>query len=138
MSPRTEVRAAFAAALTGLTATGDRVFLARTRPVEATELPAILVFSGEASHVATTMSGKAVAWRYQIRVDILVKERTGAEQAADQILDEINAALFSAPGAQTLGGKVRTLQLIGIGEPDLDDSTDKPTLRVPVLYEATY
>lgn len=135
---RTEVRNAFVAALAGLATTGARVFASRTRPLEAAELPAILVFSGEASPGASLLGGRIVTNRYRLRADILVRDGINSENIADKVLEEMQAALFATPAAMTLGGQVKTLQWVGSGDPELDDSTEKPAIRVPVLYEVVY
>jgi len=139
MSQRTAIRTAFAALLTGLPSTGSRVYQSRTRPLQAAELPAILVFSGESKTEANNVgSQKPDLMTYQLRADILVKDSTGTESIADQILDEISSAVFANVTANTLSGKVSSTRLIQVGEPDLDDSLEKPALRLPVLFETTY
>lgn len=138
-SRRTEVRQAFAALITGLPTAGARVFRSRTRPLQAAELPAVLVFSGEAEmddEVIGLQQPSLV--RYRLRADILVKEGADNEDIADQILQEISDAVFASVSANTLSGKVQGLQLISVGEPDLDDSLEKPALRLPVLFETVY
>ncbi len=139
MTPRTVIRNAFAALLTGLPSVGTRVFQSRSRPLAAAELPAILVFSGEATGEADNVcSLRPDLMRYQLRADILVKDSTGIEALADQILDEICNAVFASPTANTLSGQVCGIRLVQIGEPDLDDVLEKPALRLPVLFETTY
>ena len=75
---------------------------------------------------------------YQLSADILVKHSVGNESTADQILDEISDAVFASITANTLSGKVASLRLVHIGEVDLDDSLEKPALRLPVLFETQY
>lgn len=139
MSQRTVIRRAFAAQLTGLASTGAHVYLSRTRPLQAAELPAILVFSGESDPESTPIeSQRPDLMRYRLRADILVKDATGGEDIADQIFEEISVALFASVAANTLFGKVIATRLLSIGEPDLDDSLEKPALRLPVLFETTF
>lgn len=136
---RTEIRNAFATALTGLTTTGARVFCSRTRPLAATELPAILVFSGEETPLQMLLTtSQPIQRRYELRADIMLKDNTGAEDTADTILAEIEAALFASVAANTLAGKVGSITLKAVGSPDIDDSTEKPCLRLPVLFETVY
>lgn len=138
MSQRTNIRTAFATAITGLPSLGHRVFVSRTRQLRDNELPAALVFSGE-TEFDTEVVGlqHPVLAFYKLRVDILVKQ-SGGEDIADQILDEISGVVFASIEANTLGGQITGLRLSGVGEPDLDDSLDTPALRLPVVFETTY
>lgn len=139
MTARTDIRNAFTALLTGLPSTGSRVYKSRTRPLQASELPAILIFSGEANPESATIGGQRPdLMSYRLRADILVKDSAGNEDSADQILAEIESAIFASVAANTLSGKVAGTRLLSIGEPDLDDSLEKPALRLPVLFETTY
>lgn len=139
MTQRTEIRNAFAALLTGLPSTGARVYQSRTRPLQAAELPAILIFSGGSRPEDKDLcSMRPGLMTYQLSADILVKHSVGNESTADQILDEITAAVFASVSANTLSGKVASLRLIHVGEVDLDDSLEKPALRLPVLFETQY
>lgn len=138
---RTAVRNAFAAAITGLATTGDRVFVSRSsaRPLAGAELPGLLVYSGEQlPAVSLVRNGQPVAWSWKLRADILVKDGQDAEAKADQILEEITAALFASPATMTLGGQVSSLVLVGVDETDLDDSLEKPAVRIPLVFEAIY
>lgn len=135
---RTEIRNAFAAAITGLPTAGGRVFVSRMRPLDSADLPAVLVFSGEDSPEAVLTSGKVLLRSYQLRADILVKERDGAEDTADAVLQEMVAALCASPAAMTLGGKVTSLRYIGAGAAEMDITADKPAVRIPVLFEVKY
>lgn len=132
---RTEVRAAFAAAITGLATAGDNVFVMRTRPLADAEIPAALVYSGETpAEGARLASGRPVVRRLRLRVDIVCRD----EETADRVLDEIEVALFSSSQSMTLAGKVLSVSLVGTGEVEPDDSTDRPAIRLPVLFEVQY
>lgn len=134
MSSRTDIRAALVAAATGLPLTGANVFAARTRPLQQNELPAILVFSGGSECGESDADGDPVSTAYRLRADILVREVSG-ETVADQILDQLTQAVRNS--AALHNGTVEC-RLVGTGEVDLDDSTEKPALRLPVLFEVTY
>lgn len=139
MSRRTDIRTAFAALLGTLPSVTGRVFLGRTRPLKDAQLPAVLVFSGETEPQGQSIGGQQPdLTAYRLRADILVKNHGGIEDTADQILDEMTAAVFASTTANTLSGKVQSTRLIQIGEPDLDDSLEKPALRLPVLFEVIH
>jgi len=140
MTKRTAIRAAFAALLTGLATTGANVFTFRPRALPDARLPALLISSGESepdnvSPVTTAPDG----WSWRLRVDVLVKEGAASEDTADQILEEVQAAVFASIAANTLGGLVARLRLIGIGDVDYEvEAVEKPCVRVPLVFEAYY
>lgn len=139
ISRRTEIRQAFATALSGLQTTGWNVFVAPKRQLSADELPALLVWSGaEEPNGAFLRNGKPVQKRWRLMVGIRVKESVTAEETADQIIDEIEAALFASPATMTLGGLVNSLSLAGAGEAEIEDTLDKPALALPVFFEVLY
>lgn len=138
MSTRKAVRAAFVDLLKDANVCSGRIYPSRSRPVAANALPAVLVFSAVCEPLGTLISSNAPdAWRYQLRADVLVKD-TGAEDAADDVLDAIMAAVFASQSANTLAGAVHGIRLVEIGEPDLDDSLEKPAIRLPVLFETVF
>lgn len=134
MSIRTTLRTALAQALTGLTS-GAQVFQSRTRPLGADQLPAILVFSGNEEVGEYDADDQPAQYRWQLRADVLVREGAGNEAKADDILAEMQAAVASATA---LNSGTCQARYIGTGEVDLDDSTERPALRLPVLFEVTY
>ena len=134
MSIRTTLRTALAQALTGL-ASGAKVFQSRTSPLGADQLPAILVFSGSEEVSEYDADDQPVQYRWQLRADVLVREGSGNEAKADDILAEMQAAVASS---SDLNSSTRQARYIGTGEVDLDDSTERPALRLPVLFEVTY
>lgn len=131
---RTGIRTALATALSGL-ASGATVFQSRTRPLAPAQLPAILVFSGQSEADEYDADGLPVATRWQLRADVLVRDGDGNESIADEILDEMQTAAMAAADLNKGDCQIR---FVGTGEVDLDDSTERPALRLPVLFEVTY
>lgn len=137
---RTTIRNAFVSALTGLATTGSHVYASRLKPLAATELPAILVSTGgEPESDAIVMQGnKALLRNLTVRLDIVVKAVSGFEDTADGILAEIEAVLFDTTPHNTLSGVVHFVSLASIEDPEMDDSTDKPVVRLAVILRAAY
>ena len=137
---RTTIRNALTLALTGLATCGARVYPSRIKPLTATDLPAILVSTGgEDEADAIAMYGNKPAIRNLIaRLDIMVKAATGYEDTADTILAEIEAVLFDTPPHNTLSGVVHSVSLASIADPEMDDSSDKPVVRLPVILRVAY
>jgi hypothetical protein len=136
---RTQIRDAITARLTGLATCGARVYASRLRPLASEELPAILVSTlGEEPDAATLGSNWPHASRLRVVLEIIVKASTGYESTADTILDEIKGALFDTAAHNTLSGLVLSIKLASIDDPEMDDSTDKPVVRLAVILGVTY
>lgn len=132
---RTTIREALKQALTGLPFTGQNVFIGRTRALRAAELPAILIFSGQAEVSDYDLDGLPAETRWQLRADVLVREGEGGEATADAIVEAMAAAVAAAA---PLNQHPCSSRLLGTGEVDLDDATEKPALRLPVIFEVIY
>lgn len=135
MTRRTQIRNDLAAALTGLPLVGAHVFIARRRALGDHELPAILVFSGESEAGEGDTDGESGEERWRLRADVLVRDGAGNEAIADDILAAMRNAVVNAAALHDGQTECR---YVGAGEVDLDDSTQKPALRLPVLFEVTY
>ena len=140
MTSRSEIRRAFADLVTGLPSTGKHVFESRKRPFSDSDLPAIVVSSGESVPEEASVIGlqKPALMAYRLRADIYVKDSASAEVMADQILDEVTGAIFRGIPENTLSGRVHSTRLVQVGEPDLDDLLEKPAVLLPVLFETIY
>jgi hypothetical protein len=134
---RTAIRSALVSALTGLATTGSHVYASRLRPLTATDLPAILVSTGGEDFGDEYMkTGLPVQRDLRILLEIVVKAVVDYEATADTILGEIEAALFTTHS--TLGGNALSVSLASIDDPEMDDSTDKPVVRLAVILRVTY
>lgn len=134
---RTSLRAALVATLTGLATTGSRVYASRLRPLTAADVPAILVSTqGEEMDAAYLVNGLPIQRSLRVVLEIIVKAVADYEATADTILDEIETALFTSH--VSLGGNALSVSLASIDDPVMDDSTDKPVVRLPVILRVTY
>lgn len=134
---RTSIRTALVAALTGLATTGSRVYASRLRPLTAADVPAILVSTlGEEMVVTHLGGGLPVQREMRVALEVIVKAVANYESTADTILGEIEAALFTSH--VSLGGNVHSVSLASIEDPEMDDSTDKPVVRLPVILRVIY
>ena len=137
---RTDIRNAIVTALTGLTTCGARVYGSRLKPLQATEVPAILVSTGaeEMPEDAWLYGNKGIKRTLEIQINIIVKAVTNFETTADTILEEIELRLFDTPAHNNLGGICHSLSLASIADPEMDDSTDKPVVRLLVILRVIY
>lgn len=138
-SKRTQIRDALVTRLRGMATCGNRVFASRLRPLGPDELPAILVSTlGEDPESTSLATNRATVSRLRVVLEIIVKAASGYEETADTILDEIKGALFDTAQHNQLDGLVMAITLTSIDDPEMDDSTDKPVIRLPVLLRVTY
>lgn len=125
---RQQIREAIVTRLTGLTTSGSRVYASRLRPLLDSELPAILVSTGGENLDGATYlkSGLPVVRPLRIRLDLVVKATSGYENTVDTMLSEVEGALFDTAAHNQLNGLIHFLMLFDIGDPEMDDSLEKP------------
>lgn len=130
---RQQIRDAAVAALTGLTTTGARVYASRLRPLADDELPCLLV-NTDAEQVTVTDVGGAVLMRtLDLSIRCMAKATADLDDTLDTLLAEVEVALYE----ETLGGTVKSLELVSV-EIEMDDSTDKPVGVLTARYQAIY
>lgn len=138
MSKRTQIRQALVAALTGLATTGANAFGPEKLRLKDAELPALRAREGgEDYRDAAYLNGRPVLRTLRVFLEIIVKENAEQNDLANQILDEVETVLFPAV-ANRLGGLVHSITLASIEDPEMDDSTDKPAVRLPVILRVDY
>lgn len=137
--PRTAIRSALVARLTGLATCGAHVYSSRLKPLAATELPAILVTTaGEDIPESAMTLGRPLQRDLSVHLLVTVKAVAGYEDTADTILGEIESALFDSTAHNTLGGVALSIRLASIADPEMDDGSDKPVVRLPIILRVTY
>lgn len=133
---RRQIREAVAAAVTGLTTTSTRVFQSRVYPLEASDLPALLVVAEVERTQAVTIHAPRGLQR-TLAVDVIGIARATADldDTLDLIAKEVEIAL--APPVSALAGLATT---IGPPQTDIaiDGSSEKPTGRVRLRFEIEY
>lgn len=136
---RTHIRQAVTAALTGLPTCGANVFASRLRPMRPDEVPAILVSTG-GEDIDTESLALGIPNRRLLacRLTIVVKETESYEDTADAILEEIEGRLFDTVAHNTFDGLALSTSLESIGDPEMDDSTEKPVIRLPINLRINY
>lgn len=109
---RAQIRAAVAAAVTGLPSTADRVYVGRsTRPLGADHPPSLLIYArSEQSRRDTHGPNPILAREALVIVEGRVSEASAA--AAEEALDEIAAEVESALALNALGGEVYGVDLL--------------------------
>lgn len=132
---RKSIRDAHVVAVTGLTTTGARVYPGRVYPLQAAELPALLVYT-DAEDVQTDQLGvnRTLEREVDIVIEACFKDTVSLDDKGDVILTEVETAL-GTPGVN-LGGAKRT-QLSRI-EFERDAQGEKPAARMKMVFKALY
>jgi len=134
---RTQIRTAAAAALTGLTTTGARVFKSRTAPTDDAELPCLLIFCDDESSIEKTTVGNPgrLSRPLELIVKGLAKKNTSLDDELDKIAKEIEVAI----GANvTLGGLVREGVWLQSIEARINEEMETPCGEIVLTFSATY
>jgi hypothetical protein len=132
---RQAAREAIGTALTGLTTTGSRVFQSRVYPLETTDLPGLLVYTGGETIAVSTIHGPAVLERtLAVRVVGVARALADLDDTLDLIVKEVEIAI----AGMSIAGIASGIALTGIDEPELSGSSDRPTGQVTLNYEVNY
>lgn len=130
---RQQIRTQLVTELTGLAATGNRVYASRVKPVDDSKLPCLLVNTDEETVDAATVHAQGLLdRRLTVTVRALVKSAT-PDTALDTIISQVETAI----GNTDLNGLVKTLLLNAI-EIDLDGEGEKPVGSAVLKFEANY
>ncbi|TXH90351.1 MAG: hypothetical protein E6Q78_05265 [Rhodoferax sp.] len=131
---RTQIRQALVAALTGLPATGARVFVNSVYELRASDLPCLLVQTGDEPQIdAMVVAGTAQQRQHLVMVKAVAKQASGLQDALDQMLLEVEGAL----ALSTLGGLVKRMELKAIATTD-SAALDTPVGELTATWFVTY
>ncbi|NPU63385.1 hypothetical protein HL667_00040 [Bradyrhizobium sp. 83012] len=142
---RKQIRDIVAAQLAGLTTTGDRVFVGRSRPLGAEHAPSLLVYMRTETGRRATMDRPPKSER---SCTLFVEGRVVTADAPDDLLDQIAAEVEARMGDQIedgpprriLGGLAQNLVYVGteiIAEADNKNHTGGIRLEYAVTYRVT-
>lgn len=130
---RQQIREAAATVLTGLATSGSRVYQSRVHPLEAANLPCLLVNTDDEEVQGLKISSPDLLDR---RLTLTVSAVAKASANLDDTLDNMIAEVETVLGGSILGGLVKTLQLDSIGIEMVQN--DKPVGMARMSYSATY
>lgn len=130
-----QVLDAVVAAVTGLSTTGVNVFVnhPQDRALQASEIPALLVYLGAEEVQNVTLDGTIVERTTHFYVDVRIK----GIGAIDETLTEIRKEVETVLGATfTIGGRPVILDYVGMAEPELDSENDQPMISARLEFTA--
>jgi hypothetical protein len=109
---RRQIREAVATLLTGLTTTGNRVFQSRVQTLKDNQLPGLVILTNEETVTQQTIHSNPLLERnLSVQVIAKAKANTNLDDTLDQIIKEVEMAVFASDAANTLGGLVKGLVL---------------------------
>lgn len=129
---RALVRAAALAAVTGLATTGANAYVAHERPLNADELPCVLV------SVSDTATPDSLTAPLMLRRVVFIEVQAVAKAAAGVVdtLDQIGLEVEEAIGAGlTIDGKLFYPRYTGTGAADLTIELDRPVGALSISFE---
>jgi len=131
---RQQIREAAAAALTGLTTTGTRVYQSRVHPLADNKLPCLLV---ETNSEQITVESVHAPSMLQRELTLTVRAVAKVTGNLDDTLDTMVAEVETAIGNTTLGGKVKSLVLESIAT-EMSGESDRPVGVLTMNWRAVY
>lgn len=129
------IRSNIVAAVTGLAATGNRVYQTRIYPLEQSKLPGLCVYTrAETTEYATISPPR----RQERTLEVVVEAYASAVSNLDNTLDTIAVQVEEALAADlTRGGYAKDTKVIAF-EADFDGSGEQPVgvgrLTIQVIY----
>jgi hypothetical protein len=135
---REQITVAAVAALTSLATTGANVFRDRDtseKPLQPdTEVPGLTIEDdGDPAERITIDQSQVLERRMRLRVMVHVKATSGYSSTLNQILKEIEIAIAGA----SLGG-AKDAALVEVGQREVSQAADKPTVRQAFNFELIY
>lgn len=130
---RQQIREAAAAAVTGLTTSGSRVFQSRVHPLDASKLPCLLVNTDEEEVTGMRISAPDYLDRSLVlTVRAVATGSSNLDDTLDTMISEVEVAL----GNTLLGGLVKRLGLESLAIEQ--DTVEKPVGIATMRYRAQY
>jgi len=135
MHKRQAIRDAFAAAVTGLTTTGNRVYVSRVYPLDTASLPALVIYTKrEASAPDTIGLPRTFTREITLSCEAYVRGVDGYDDLLDTIAAEVETALYAAGD---FGGLIKDAYLLGT-DVNYQDGADQPLASADIEITFIY
>lgn len=140
---RQQIREALAAALTGLSTAGARVYVSRAPEMafQASELPGLKIDTLEGGDITPLSLGGVQRYlerNLRVTLTAVVSAVSGYQDTTDAILKEVEEALSTSVAANTLGGLVKSITPDGEPEVQLNAEGDYTVAEARQLFIAVY
>jgi hypothetical protein len=136
---RQQIREQVATTLTGLATTGSNVFQSRVYPLQANELPALLIYSKEEQvdldeEYASMGSTRTIARKLSLGIEAVAQGVSNVDDTLDTICKEVEVAMAGDIGVNSLAGDsyLSSVSIVHEGE------GNKPTTVAKMTYAIMY
>ena len=131
-----QILAAVTTAVTGLATTGANVFRGRAYPLEAADLPGLLVYMGPDTPNQELMES-FIDWQLGVAIEAYVQSATVTlDTTLAQIRKEVHAAIMATP-ALGLAFVIDTVPLLA-SEPEVEGEGSQPIGRRRLEFVVSY
>lgn len=131
---RRQIREAAATLVTGLGTTGARVYQMRIYPLQAAELPGLLVFTNDETAERVTFPAPSI---FERRLELVIEGYARATSNLDDTLDGIAKEVeIAIAGDQGFGGKAKSTTLRSTQVEMVD--ADQPIGMVRLIFDVIY
>jgi len=131
-----QILAAVTTAVTGLTTTGTNVFRGRAYPLEATDLPGLLVYMGPDT-VQGELMDSLIDWNLGVAIEAYVQTASAVvDTELAKIRKEVHAAIMATPQLG-LAFVIDTRPALA-AEPEIDGDGSKPIARRRLEFIVNY
>lgn len=131
---RRQIREAAAARVTGLGTTASRVFQMRIYPLQAAELPGLLVFTNDETAQRMTLGAPSILERrLELVIEGFAKATSNLDDTLDGIAKEVEVAIAGDHG---LGGLAKSTTLRSTAVQMVE--ADQPLGMVRLVFEVVY
>lgn len=136
---RKQIRDALATLLAGLATTGSNVFRTTGRPIEESQLPALVVGVGAETITAASVHGPDVLEReVEINIACVAMANTALDDTLDAILKDVEQKLNQSGTTDLLGGILKLNDFAELSEIEIDTTGKKPVGRQVMTRRGLY
>ena len=127
----TTVRSAIVSAVTGLTTTGANVFEDEPYPLQATQVPALVISAWSPSVGFAAMDASVIQVDVDVGIECIAKGTSGLQTTLDTIAKEVQVALAAVT---SIGSRAVQIAPVAVERPQFILDTDQPVARRLLLY----
>jgi hypothetical protein len=132
---RQQIRERIATEVTGLSTTGSKVYQSRVYPLQASNLPGLLIYTTSESSEPLDMGGtsRLMGRSLSVNIDAYVKAVSNFDDTVDTVCSEVEVAL----GGSTVNGLVKDIYLEST-EIDYQSEGDQPLAVATMVWVCEY
>lgn len=130
-----QLREAVGTALGALTTTGSNVFQSRVYPLQAADVPGLIIYTRKSDNELATLKrpGARLARQIELTIEIHVKKIANPDDQLDLIQKEVEVAMAAD---DTFGGIAKETYLDSEDD-EMDGDGDQPTWQRTLVYVCT-